>query len=370
MEEMRKLPKNIRQIGEREEKIKVYMEDYVSTYIHKLKLFDDGRPRVGILLGETGTIEGAPHMFIWGAVEAPGIFEAGEAPSFHELVWNGLYEKKDVYFPAEAVCGWFFCIRGEDNLKVELLQHAHRETFMQDQLLFVWQEGENDRFYSMESGGLKALKGYSIYYERNDSMQEYLISTNQKKRPGSAGTMPLPVSPSEKEGPEPVIQNFRSIMQKKQSKKKKFRYTYAASLAAVALGVMVLYRIRELPALPAHTFPTGQASLTEEINETETGWITEESGIVEEIPGNVFPTAPPPTEAPTEAPTTAAPVTEPPVEVPTEAEPVFYTVKAGDTLGAISEKVYKSSKMVDKICEANGITNPDYLYPGQQLIMP
>lgn len=140
MEEMRKLPKNIRQIGEREDKIKVYMEDYVSTYIHKLKLFDDGRPRVGILLGETGMIEGAPCMFIWGALEAPGVFEAGEPPDFSEQVWTALYEKKDRYFREEAVCGWFFCIRGEDNLKVDLLQRTHRETFMQDQLLFLWQE--------------------------------------------------------------------------------------------------------------------------------------------------------------------------------------------------------------------------------------
>ena len=31
MAEEIKLPKNIRQIGEREEKVKIYMEDYVNT---------------------------------------------------------------------------------------------------------------------------------------------------------------------------------------------------------------------------------------------------------------------------------------------------------------------------------------------------
>lgn len=357
MEKMRKLPKNIRQIGEREEKIKIYMEDYVSTYIHKLKLWDDGRPRVGILLGEFDTIEEIPHAFLWGAIEAPGIFEAGEPLSFHELVWTSLYEKKDMYFPKEAICGWFFCIRGEDNLSMELLQRAHRENFMQDQLLFVWQEGENDRFYSVVDRHLKSMKGYSIYYEKNESMQEYLISTNQKKR----------VEPVQK---EPVVQNFRSIMEKKkQHKKKKFRYAYSAGVAALILGIATISGIKTLPVL------TGQV-IVETRQETEEA--TEAMGIVEEIPGNVFPTEMPVTAPVEEPPTVAPPQTEPPTTAPpttvssteVQSELQIYTVQAGDTLSTISQKVYQNNTMISKICEVNNITDPDILYPGQQLKMP
>ena len=35
--EVQKIPKNIRQIGGIEDWIKVYVEDYVVTYIHRLK---------------------------------------------------------------------------------------------------------------------------------------------------------------------------------------------------------------------------------------------------------------------------------------------------------------------------------------------
>ena len=51
MEESRSLlPKNMRQIGEREDRIKIYVEDYVCSYFQRLELTTDFW-RVGVLLG-------------------------------------------------------------------------------------------------------------------------------------------------------------------------------------------------------------------------------------------------------------------------------------------------------------------------------
>ena len=36
MEEEKKLPKNIRQMAEKEERVRVYLEDYAYTFIRKL----------------------------------------------------------------------------------------------------------------------------------------------------------------------------------------------------------------------------------------------------------------------------------------------------------------------------------------------
>ena len=36
MEEEKRLPKNIRQMAEKEERVRVYLEDYAYTFIHKL----------------------------------------------------------------------------------------------------------------------------------------------------------------------------------------------------------------------------------------------------------------------------------------------------------------------------------------------
>ena len=57
MEENRKLPRNIRQIGERDSLYRIYIEDYVDTFLHKLE--GEGATKAGFLLGETVTLENA-----------------------------------------------------------------------------------------------------------------------------------------------------------------------------------------------------------------------------------------------------------------------------------------------------------------------
>lgn len=47
-----------------------------------------------------------------------------------------------------------------------------------------------------------------------------------------------------------------------------------------------------------------------------------------------------------------------------------YVVKAGDTLGAISLRFYRTTSMVDEIMEANGLSDPRGLREGQKLVLP
>ena len=48
---MERVPKNIRQIGGREERVKTYLEDYVSTYLRKLQEEREENGAVGVLAG-------------------------------------------------------------------------------------------------------------------------------------------------------------------------------------------------------------------------------------------------------------------------------------------------------------------------------
>ncbi len=54
------------------------------------------------------------------------------------------------------------------------------------------------------------------------------------------------------------------------------------------------------------------------------------------------------------------------------SEPVFYTVKSGDTLGAIAQRHYGKASAFTKIFEANRpmLEHPDRIYPGQVLRIP
>ena len=48
----------------------------------------------------------------------------------------------------------------------------------------------------------------------------------------------------------------------------------------------------------------------------------------------------------------------------------YYIVEQGDSLVGICRKIYQTSDMLDKICEINGIDNPDAIYAGQYLALP
>ncbi len=64
------LPKNIRQIGEIQGRQKIYLEDYVMTYIRKMER-KGSEEFLGILLGERRCTEDAEYVFVRGIMEVP-----------------------------------------------------------------------------------------------------------------------------------------------------------------------------------------------------------------------------------------------------------------------------------------------------------
>jgi LysM repeat protein len=61
-----------------------------------------------------------------------------------------------------------------------------------------------------------------------------------------------------------------------------------------------------------------------------------------------------------------------PQAAPAPAAPAAqtYTVVSGDTLSAISKRFYGDANQYMRIAQANGIPNPDRIFPGQQLTIP
>lgn len=48
----------------------------------------------------------------------------------------------------------------------------------------------------------------------------------------------------------------------------------------------------------------------------------------------------------------------------------YYIVQKGDNLAGICRKIYQTTAMMDKVCEANEIDDPDAIYAGQYLTLP
>ena len=50
--------------------------------------------------------------------------------------------------------------------------------------------------------------------------------------------------------------------------------------------------------------------------------------------------------------------------------PKIYTVQSGDSLSAISKRLFGDFSMTDELARINKISNPNLIQPGQQLIIP
>ena len=52
------------------------------------------------------------------------------------------------------------------------------------------------------------------------------------------------------------------------------------------------------------------------------------------------------------------------------SQPTHYTIRRGDTLIGISLRNYGSNNKVSEICSLNGITDPDDIKIGQEILLP
>ena len=143
-----------------------------------------------------------------------------------------------------------------------------------------------------------------------------------------------------------------------------------------------------LAAVSALPQTTGEHYVGREINQNQEEREEELSAgiLVEEVPGNVFPTEDEEAETsepesmesetaepePTEQETTQPEATEPET---TEAAlsvgtGVLYTVKEGDSLYSISRRFYGTEEMAVVIQQMNHLENADLIKVGQELQLP
>ena len=127
---MLKIPKNVMQIGTGSPNVKLYMEDYVHTFLERCQ----GKETC-LAFGQQEEKGGIRYYLIYG-VEKETDFRRGNFPYFQKLERIGKIEKKEA-----AVRFW--TVRGEE------IQ----------------------------------IGGYFIFYEQNEEMQAYMIAEREQSRP-------------------------------------------------------------------------------------------------------------------------------------------------------------------------------------------
>ncbi len=99
-----RLPENIRQIGETNGSLKIYIEDYVMTYIHQI-FTEKQEKAIVVFLGKKGREQATGCVFIYGAVQVQcDIMEGPKGLTANK--WNQVYEEMNECFPGAQMLGW------------------------------------------------------------------------------------------------------------------------------------------------------------------------------------------------------------------------------------------------------------------------
>lgn len=276
------LPKNIRQMGDVHGKEKIYMEDYVMTYIRK-KEQQGENGSIGILLGERHeTMEGT-YIFVRGIYEVPweeenkrcantreeikeaqqentedkgnkeskennadaqtkkteSMQEQTERKSEEECIEKPpltlkerLHKGRIEYFPGWDVEGC--CVIGK--YSPELLERLFEILPGTRQLIFHLQEQEETVYWRNESE-YRRIHGYFVFYEQNRKMQEYLSDVF------GASTV------EQENTSERAIKNFREKIREKSEQKAGSMLKLASSFFVITVlvaGAVAVNRIDEI----------------------------------------------------------------------------------------------------------------------------
>ena len=182
------LPRNIRQIGLVRDDYKIYMEDYVYTFLVRLarseNVSGETKAQVAVLTGEIKWRSQTAYLFIKGAMMAEDMDAAPDHIDFSGEQWKKIQKEQEKYFAEQEIVGWFFS-QPQLMLEVsELMTKIHMKHFGGEKVLMLMEPQEReDAFFHYENNEMVHLGGYYLYYEKNPSMQTYMIDKNKELQP-------------------------------------------------------------------------------------------------------------------------------------------------------------------------------------------
>lgn len=387
------LPKNITQIGEVDKTCKVYVEDYVVSYIKDLNRQAENKDISVALYGKHEIENGVDYHFIYGACKVDQLPKEVRHLSQAQQQEIERYRRK--YFPELSFSGY------------RLLNGEMIEGFL-----------INDRDVC------RYIPGYAQFYEKNDAMLAYMLDVREAVQPeqvdqekyervkqrqeerrsaaeaADGNGVHTPSDPVRKIFQVPSTQNLQRMRLaavavfavlclfgiaafKEQTADVAPQNDLVAVNAPVAEKDKLIIEDKLNEALQAENQSDMPQDVVEETKPSDAGGempqnpdadlqaTADSETMAEQLPttepettAEQLPAAEP--EATAKQPVAAEPVATEPVA----AEDVAYVIQPGDTLIAISRRQYGTDARVQDICERNKITDPDNIKQGQVLMLP
>lgn len=385
----REFPKNVRQIGVPLPGQKIYLEDYVITYL-KQSFVHAQEPVVVLLLGKSGEEKAEKAAFIYGAMvlEETGVLERG---GISKEIWDQAYEAIRQNFPEAQVLGWACGVpvwSGSVDSQVRKLQKA--EFSKENSTLFLWDLSEKEeKIFLWQRNMLKEMSGYYVYFEKNPQMQNFMLD-DTKEQESIDGDYE-----------DTVTVSMRHVMEEKEEHKKNLQLL--AYCGAVAAGIALMFGVHTMLDSTARIQKMEQTvdTLTEYVGKQQedvAAMSRQAAGTVQQIPfqstesaadtpkpsydGNISKRkttgqvhqASKPKQKTTSSSGDKASSKKMDVKkverTSTRTERQSYVVRKGDTLSQIVWKQYHDLSYEKKVKKTNGLKDADEIYEGQCLVLP
>ena len=423
------LPTNIKQIGSIGDGMRIYMEDYVYTYLSQYAQAGGYDERLALLVGRYLLIDGQPVLFINGAIQGKHVEENDGLLHFTEKSNSYADAMIAEFFEGMEIIGWMQSQPGYGTFLNQQYASYHFKEFPKiNQVMFVLDPLENVNaffVYNDDRTSLAESRGYFIYYDRNANMHEYMLSnkaTESDLKPQSASYVEIPKlervesgdfdisgDPPEDhfhtaESPEELIRKrVEQRSTKRSAKEHRKMLNLLVSMSAVLFVVCFVLgaglvqsqnrietmetQLIQLSAAYRNLYvqvanpvfaPADVASYEGRLvydpiadyPQAETSDYLEIDGIPVGPPVNVQADSPPaePAEPAQEAP--AQPVTVAPTQPATARTiPEAYTIQPGDSLSAISIYFYGVDRVAE-ILALNGLADADMIISGTTILLP
>ena len=142
------LPKNITQIGEADASCKIYVEDYVVSYLKQLNPLARDKTMAAALYGKRKTEDNKSFLFVYGAGKLD--FIQKETKHLSQAQWQEIERIRRQYFQDYEFLGYRI-------LDGEMV----------------------DGFHVFEQEVCRYVSGYAQFYEKNEAMLSYMLESRQ-----------------------------------------------------------------------------------------------------------------------------------------------------------------------------------------------
>ena len=396
------LPKNITQIGEADKHCRVYVEDYVVSYIKQMNGMAQNKDIAIALYGRRTTENGVAYLFAYGSAKLNFL----QKPVRHlsQAQEQEIEKLRKKYFPemtflgyqilnGEMVEGFRICeqeicryVAGyaqfyekNDSMLAYMLENREEEAEPEklDQEKYeVVKKRQEERRQRQESGHASRAVGHT----ENTSVEYRRAAATRRKEPDNIIPMPtvglrrmkmaatgvfvllcvmaLALMRQENTG-ESLEETARQAMSSLMEQKLPDAVEEQNQVSTLVAEDKLEAALRQENNAMAENEPATAETTVPEMVVTETA-VEDTTEVTEEPQPEVTPEPTPEVTAEPEASQTQA----------TVAQPTAYTIKKGDTLIGISLHNYGSNTKVSEICALNGITDPDDIKIGQEILLP